>query len=570
MARPTEKEKPARPAARPGTASAARASRLLKSPIPPDSTPAAQEEWQFRATLWWCKTAYGLLSLPFVVFLLPGLGSALTHVKATGYNKNGRCVRMLTPAQRRQKRQAREAKERMQQYAQEEALGLAPLCPHVFSAEGSWAASSGGLGVGRGVGRGGGRGGGLGELVGKGGGPGQDGAQNASASSPAVPSARLSLTEASLREAECGCPSAALSPSPRPCDRGCTRSWSGTGDGEALPPRDSNAHDELDLDLDLDLDLGPSESELRRSELAQLERLREMRREETKEKARHLELDSRQALGHIGKLKTEAPPTLKAEPPPRPGSQQPMRSRQKPPRSTGQACSGRPSRQAGGQGPRRAHAGRSKAARCSGAPLPGQHPAAYVTAFCHLDTSARHSSGACAMLPTPPASTTPPVWPRRRRRQGAAPTTTWRGRGRSGARRGDRAGASLASRAAARAQGTRLWSQRPMQHAERVRVASGARVSPAVGAQPAAAAARAHPGAPSARAAAEVVAARTCHVAARASGAHPQRPRKSRRCGRRLYRCRVHRCRAHRCCCRDPQHYRRRARHSSCPRRGSA
>ena len=66
-----------------------------------------EEEWQFRATLWWCKTAYGLLSLPFVVFLLPGLGSALTHVKATGYNRNGRCVRMLTPAQRRQKRQAR-------------------------------------------------------------------------------------------------------------------------------------------------------------------------------------------------------------------------------------------------------------------------------------------------------------------------------------------------------------------------------------------------------------------------------------------------------------------------------
>ena len=41
-----------------------------------------------------------------MVFLLPGVGSALTHVKATGYNKNGRCVRMLTPAQRTQKRQA--------------------------------------------------------------------------------------------------------------------------------------------------------------------------------------------------------------------------------------------------------------------------------------------------------------------------------------------------------------------------------------------------------------------------------------------------------------------------------
>ena len=30
------------------------------------------QEWQLRATLWWCKALYGVLSLPFVIFLLPG------------------------------------------------------------------------------------------------------------------------------------------------------------------------------------------------------------------------------------------------------------------------------------------------------------------------------------------------------------------------------------------------------------------------------------------------------------------------------------------------------------------
>ena len=83
-----------------------------------------KEEWQFRATLWWCKTAYGLLSMPFVVFFVPGLGSALTHVKATGYNRNGRCVRMLTATQRRQKKNAQLEHEREQQYEQEEVLGM--------------------------------------------------------------------------------------------------------------------------------------------------------------------------------------------------------------------------------------------------------------------------------------------------------------------------------------------------------------------------------------------------------------------------------------------------------------
>ena len=37
-----------------------------------------------------CKAVYGLLSMPFVIFLLPGLGAALTHARPTG------CVIVMT------------------------------------------------------------------------------------------------------------------------------------------------------------------------------------------------------------------------------------------------------------------------------------------------------------------------------------------------------------------------------------------------------------------------------------------------------------------------------------------
>jgi len=68
------------------------------------------EAWQFRATLWWCKTLYGLLSMPFVIFLLPGLGNALTHARPTGYNRSGKCTRRLTVNERRQLKRSRRAR----------------------------------------------------------------------------------------------------------------------------------------------------------------------------------------------------------------------------------------------------------------------------------------------------------------------------------------------------------------------------------------------------------------------------------------------------------------------------
>ena len=43
-------------------------------------------------------------ALPFL--FLPGLGAALTHVRPTGYNKNGKCMRKLTGSQRKQKKAA--------------------------------------------------------------------------------------------------------------------------------------------------------------------------------------------------------------------------------------------------------------------------------------------------------------------------------------------------------------------------------------------------------------------------------------------------------------------------------
>jgi len=49
-------------------------------------------QWQFKADLYWAKTIYGLLSIPFVVFRLPIVFTLLTHAKPTGYSENGKTV----------------------------------------------------------------------------------------------------------------------------------------------------------------------------------------------------------------------------------------------------------------------------------------------------------------------------------------------------------------------------------------------------------------------------------------------------------------------------------------------
>jgi hypothetical protein len=44
--------------------------------------------WQFRADIALLKTMYGLLSLPFVLFITP-LAPLLLHLRPTGYDRNG-------------------------------------------------------------------------------------------------------------------------------------------------------------------------------------------------------------------------------------------------------------------------------------------------------------------------------------------------------------------------------------------------------------------------------------------------------------------------------------------------
>lgn len=45
-----------------------------------------------KSTIFWCRILYSLLSLPFVVFVVPGLGRVLTHSVQTGYNSSGVCL----------------------------------------------------------------------------------------------------------------------------------------------------------------------------------------------------------------------------------------------------------------------------------------------------------------------------------------------------------------------------------------------------------------------------------------------------------------------------------------------
>jgi len=52
---------------------------------------------QFRGMVYWCCVLYSLLSLPFAVFVIPGLQTILTHSDPTGYNVHGACVAFEIP-----------------------------------------------------------------------------------------------------------------------------------------------------------------------------------------------------------------------------------------------------------------------------------------------------------------------------------------------------------------------------------------------------------------------------------------------------------------------------------------
>lgn len=45
-------------------------------------------------SMFWAETAYGYLSFPFALFMLPGLDRVLTHTEPTGFNEAGKCVEL--------------------------------------------------------------------------------------------------------------------------------------------------------------------------------------------------------------------------------------------------------------------------------------------------------------------------------------------------------------------------------------------------------------------------------------------------------------------------------------------
>ena len=63
----------------------------------------SRDDWMFWSTAYYLKIWLGLASFPFLVFLLPVLGGSLTHAKATGYDKKGNLVPLLSSAMKKKK-----------------------------------------------------------------------------------------------------------------------------------------------------------------------------------------------------------------------------------------------------------------------------------------------------------------------------------------------------------------------------------------------------------------------------------------------------------------------------------
>lgn len=70
-----------------------------------------------------CKTIYGILSFPFLIFLLPGFTWVLTRSHGTGYTPYGKCLPLVSDLNLYHKR----AKEKHQVYDEkylEEEVGI--------------------------------------------------------------------------------------------------------------------------------------------------------------------------------------------------------------------------------------------------------------------------------------------------------------------------------------------------------------------------------------------------------------------------------------------------------------
>jgi hypothetical protein len=56
------------------------------------SEPSHRKFTRAKQTIFWCRILYSIFSLPFVIFVIPGLGRVLTHSVQTGYDSTGACL----------------------------------------------------------------------------------------------------------------------------------------------------------------------------------------------------------------------------------------------------------------------------------------------------------------------------------------------------------------------------------------------------------------------------------------------------------------------------------------------
>lgn len=65
-----------------------------------------EEDWKALAVMYWMRTVYGLMSLPWVLLRLPGIFTVYTHAAPTGYNQNGMVVPMMSADEQKQRQVA--------------------------------------------------------------------------------------------------------------------------------------------------------------------------------------------------------------------------------------------------------------------------------------------------------------------------------------------------------------------------------------------------------------------------------------------------------------------------------
>lgn len=96
--------------------------------------------WEQKAWIFWCRVLYGLLALPFFVFVIPPFDQILLHTKRTAYNQRGRCVAPLSMADRETLRKFKLGR---LQPARDGAEAAAALFASAFAASGAGGGAAG-------------------------------------------------------------------------------------------------------------------------------------------------------------------------------------------------------------------------------------------------------------------------------------------------------------------------------------------------------------------------------------------------------------------------------------------